>query len=109
MTYKNFDFVLDLYSKRNPRDEGQEHDIKKVRDKFSEIVDAVGIKSRLLKYRDPESGKMKNWGAKQNQFCVPETRGDFCVELIQRYTSPEFKKIRSAEFTRVKPEVSLWV
>lgn len=110
MKYLDFKTVFDLYSKRKPRDEGQEHDLGKVREKFTEIVDAVGIDSRLLKqYRSEDNGEMVKFGAGKPQFCFPETICDFCVNLILRYTSADFKKIRSAEYASVNPAASVFL
>lgn len=110
MEYHDFGDLLKIYSKRNPRDAGQNYDLGKIREKFTEIVDAVGIDSCLLKqHRDERNGEMVKFGGGKSQFCFPETICDFCVELILRYTSTDFKKIRSAEFTSVNPATSLFL
>lgn len=110
MKYYDFKFLLDIYSERKPREEGQEHDLGKIREKFTEIIDAVGIDSRLLKqYRDEQNGEIVKFGGGKPQFCFPETVCDFCVEIILQYTSADFKKIRSAEFASVNPAVSLFL
>lgn len=110
MKYYDFRTILDRYSERNPRDKSQQYDLGKIREKFTEIVDAVGIDSHLLKqHRDGEIGGMVKFGGGKPQFCFPETICDFCAEIILRYTSPDFKKIRSAEFASVDPAVSLFL
>lgn len=110
MKYHDFKYLLDVYSERKPREEGQEHDLGKIREKFTEIIDAIGIDSSLLKqHRDERNGKMVKFGGGKPQFCFPETVCDFCVEIILRYTSADFKKIRSAEFSSVNPAVSLFL
>lgn len=110
MKYHDFRFVFDFYSEHKLKGKDSEFDLGKVREKFTEIVDAVGINSRLLKqFRDEQSGKMVKFGRGKPQFCFPETVCDFCAELIFRYTSPDFKKIRAAKFTTVNPEVSLFL
>ena len=110
MKYHDFKYLLDVYSERKPREEGQEHDLGKIREKFTEIIDAIGIDSSLLKqHRDERNGKMVKFGGGKPQFCFPETVCDFCVEIILQYTSADFKKIRSAEFSSVNPAVSLFL
>lgn len=110
MKYYDFRTILDRYSERNPRDKSQQHDLGKIREKFTEIVDAVGIDSHLLKqHRDGETGGMVKFGGGKPQFCFPETVCDFCVKIILQYTSADFKKIRSAEFASVNPAVSLFL
>lgn len=110
MEYYDFNFVLDLCNKRKQKGKTPEYDLGKAREKFTEIVDAVGVDSHLLKqYRDEQSGRMVKFGRGKPQFCFPETICDFCAELILRYTSADFKKVRTAEFTSVDPEASLFL
>ncbi len=110
MEYRDFKFILDVYSKRKTKEGTLEFDLGKVREKFTEIVDAVGIDSHLLKqHKSEQTGEMVKFGRGKPQFCFPETIGDFCAELILRYTSSDFKKIRSADFTSVNPATSLFL
>ena len=87
MEYKDFAFLLNIYCKRKAGEAEAVLDLGKVREKFSEIVDAVGIDSHLLKqYRSEQTGEMVKFGQGKPQFCFPETICDFCAELILRYT-----------------------
>lgn len=110
MKYQDFKFLLDVYSSRAKKERVSDFDLGKVRERFSEIVDAVGIDSRLLKqHKSEQTGEMVKFGRGKPQFCFPETICDFCAELLLRYTSPDFKKIRSADFTSVDPATSLFL
>lgn len=105
MKYYNFQHIFDEYSKKKVATKAEEHDIGKIRDKFSEIVDLVGIDSSLLrKHRDEKSGEMVSFDNSNRQFCFPETICDFCVEIIIRYTSSNFKMLRKGKYGEVAIE-----
>lgn len=92
-----FDKVFEAFSAKNPSTVDAGHDIGKVRDKYTEILEAVGIDKELLRANEKVTdicGKTVKGGA----YIFPEQSVDFCVTVIQKYTSRDFKKLRSADF-----------
>lgn len=92
-----FDEVFKSFSKKNPSTIEAEHDIGKVRDKYTEILEAVGIDKELLRAKEKVTdiyGKTVRGGA----YIFPKQSVDFCVTAIQKYTSRDYKKLRSADF-----------
>lgn len=105
MRYYDFNHIFDEYSKKVVAKKATDHAIGKIREKFTEIVDLVGVDSNLLrKHRDEKSGKMVRFGKSERQFCFPETICDFCVEVIIRHTSEEFKLLRKGQYGTVALE-----
>lgn len=105
MQYYDFQHIFDEYSKKVAAKKAEEHDIGKVREKFTEIIDLVGIDSNLLRqHRDEASGEMIDFGSAGRQFCFPETICDFCVEVIIRHTSADFKLLRKGQYGKVALE-----
>lgn len=99
MKFNDFQEVFNRFSERQKATKAEEHDVGKVRDKFTEIVDATGIDINLLRsHKDEETGKMILNDNSQGSFCFPEGSVDFCVEIIIRYTSSDFKLIRKGDF-----------
>lgn len=102
MQYYGFQHIFDEYSKKQKATKAEEHDIKKIRDKFVEIVKLVGIDDKLLrKHKDERTGEMVSFDNSNRQFCFPETICDFCVEIIIQYTSANFKILRKAKYMDV--------
>lgn len=102
MKYYDFKHIFDEYSKKVAATKAEEHAIGKIREKFTEIVDLVGIDSNLLrKHRDETSGEMDSFGKTDRQFCFPEVICDFCVEVIIRHTSADFKLLRKGQYGEV--------
>lgn len=102
MQYYGFQHIFDEYSKKQKATKAEEHDIKKIRDKFVEIIKLVGIDDKLLRqHKDEGTGEMVSFDNSNRQFCFPETICDFCVEIIMQYTSADFKKLRKAEYMDV--------
>ena len=59
MKFNDFQEVFNRFSERQKATKAEEHDVGKVRDKFTEIVDATGIDINLLRsHKDEETGKM---------------------------------------------------
>lgn len=105
MQYYDFQHIFYEYSKKVAAQKAEEHDIGKVREKFTEIIDLVGIDSNLLRqHRDEASWKMIDFGSAGRQFCFPETICDFCVEVIIRHTSADFKLLRKGQYGKVALE-----
>lgn len=95
-----FDKVFESFSTKNPSTVEAEHDIGKVRDKYTEILEAVGIDKELLRAKEKVmdiNGKTVRGGA----YIFPEQSVDFCATVIQKYTSRDFKKLRSADFDEI--------
>lgn len=102
MQYYKFQHIFDEYSRKKKPTKANEHDIEKIRDKFTEIVDMVGIDIDLLrKHKDAETGEMVSFDISNRQFCFPEEICDFCVEILKRYTSSDFKRLRKGQYKEV--------
>ena len=73
---------------------------KKSRDKFSEIVDAVGIDRALLKggseIKDPFKRTIKS-----SAWAIPEESIDFVVQVVLRYPTNSFQALRQGDFRKV--------
>lgn len=92
-----FEKVFESFSAKNPSTVEAEHDIGKVRDKYTEILEAVGIDKKLLRAKKKVTdinGKTVRGGS----YIFPEQSVEFCATVIQKYTSRDFKKLRSADF-----------
>lgn len=87
----NFSTVFEKY--------GEGYKEAQVRDKFTEIVDAVGIEARLLRGGDKFNSPLE----------IPETSVDFIVDILKWHTSPEAKALRKAKFLEVSPETKAWL
>ncbi len=103
MQYYGFQHIFDEFSKRKKATKAEEHDIGKIRDKFTSIIDLVGIDTNLLrKHKDEKTGKMVSFDNSNRQFCFPETICDFCVEIIIRYPTSDFRDLRKGQY-RIVP------
>ncbi len=92
-----FDEVFKSFSEKNPSAIEAEHDTGKVRDKYIEILEAVGINRELLRAKKKVTdihGKTVKSGA----YIFPKQSVDFCAAVIQKYTSRDYKKLRGADF-----------
>jgi hypothetical protein len=92
-----FDIVFEKFCELNPAAKGCEHDTGKVRDKYTEILDAVGIDASLLRATE----KIKSYKGKTikgGSYIFPVEYVEFCAKVINRYTTKDFKNIRSANF-----------
>lgn len=95
--YCGFDEVFKSFNEKNPSTIEAEHDIGKVREKYTEILEAVGIDKELLRAKEKVKdiyGKTVKGGA----YIFPKQSVDFCAAVIQKYTSRDFKKLRRADF-----------
>lgn len=70
-----------------------------VRDKFMEIVDAIGIEAHLLRGGDKFNSPLE----------IPESSVDFLVDVLKWHTSPEAKALRKAKFLEVPAETKAWL
>lgn len=102
MGFYGFEKVFDKFCEINKATEGFGHDLGKVRDKFTEIIEAVGINSDLLKTAtkiEDAEGKTIRGGV----YRIPVESVDFCAQIIDKYTTKDFKNLRSASFRDVDP------
>ena len=95
-----FDKVFDSFSAKNPSTIDAEHDKDKVRDKYTEILEAVGIDKDLLRAKEKITD-MDGETVKSGAYIFPEQSVDFCATVIQKYTSRDFKKLRKADFDEI--------
>lgn len=78
-------------------------DVTKERDKFADIVDAVGIDSHLLKGGSEDADtNLPN----KLPWRLPEECGPFLVWILDNYTSSDFKALRKANFHDVSLETA---
>lgn len=100
MEIYGFDKAFESFCEKNPPTARAKHDLDKVRDKYTEILEAVGIDKELLRAKEKVidiDGKTVKSGA----YIFPKESVDFCVAVIQKYTSRDFKKLRSADFGEI--------
>lgn len=70
-------------------------DVAKERDKFADVVDAVGIDPSLLK--GGNNGEDTNQTSKLS-WRLPEESGAFIKWVLENYTTKDFKALRKANF-----------
>jgi len=91
-----FTKVCELYNKKA----GTEIAENKLRDKLTEIVEAVGIDNELLKggnsVKDVNGKTLKG-----SAYAIPRESVGFLAELIDMYTTKDFQLLRQAEFRDV--------
>lgn len=92
-----FSRVFERFCEINASTEGFVHDIGKVRDKYTEILEAVGITVSLLRAAE-KTVSFDGETIKGGTYIFPIDSVEFCAEAINRYTSRDFKKLRSANF-----------
>ncbi len=92
-----FDKVFNSFSAKNPSTVDAEHDKDKVRDKYTEILEVVGIDKDLLRAKEKVTD-IDGETVKSGAYIFPEQSVDFCTTVIQKYTSRDFKKLRRADF-----------
>lgn len=92
-----FSKVFEKFCEINPSTDGFVHDIGKVRDKYTEILEAVGITVSLLRTAE-KTVSSDGETIKGGSYIFPVDAVDFCAEVINRYTSKDFKRLRSANF-----------
>ena len=92
-----FSRVFERFCAINASTEGFVHDIGKVRDKYTEILEAVGITVSLLRAAE-KTVSFDGETIKGGTYIFPIDSVEFCAEAINRYTSRDFKKLRSANF-----------
>ena len=74
---------------------GNERDMAKERAKYAEVVEAVGISSRLLK-QACEDADANQTG--KTRWAIPEASTEFVMWLLDEYTSRDFKELRRANW-----------
>lgn len=97
VTFKKvFNKYSDLGKARN---EDAGHKESQVREKLMEIIDAVGIETKLLRVGEKFNSPLE----------IPEASVDFLVEVIDWHTSSEAKALRKAKFFEVPIEKKAWL
>lgn len=81
------------------RNEDAGHKESQVREKLMEIIDAVGIETKLLRVGEKFNSPLE----------IPEASVDFLVEVIDWHTSSEAKALRKAKFFEVPIEKKAWL
>ena len=97
MEIYGFDKIYERFCEKNEPTKGLAHDTGKVREKFVDIVNAVGIDQSLLRAKERTNGA-DGKTIKGGNFIIPKDSIEFCAEAINRYTTKDFKSIRSANF-----------
>ena len=104
----NFEEIFNEYSQRFPAKKSELHKASQVRDKFSEIAEAVGIDRSLLKqYWDSTTQKMIQPNGPNAPYHIPEIDKEFVITLLTSYTSRDFKQLRRANYSDVPLETRL--
>lgn len=81
------------------RNEDAGHKESQVREKLMEIIDAVGIETKLLRVGEKFNSPLE----------IPEASVNFLVEVIDWHTSSEAKALRKAKFFEVPIEKKAWL
>ncbi|MCH5192589.1 MAG: hypothetical protein J1F11_01415 [Oscillospiraceae bacterium] len=95
-----FEKVFESFCAKNPSTADVEHDKDKVRDKYTEILDVVGIDKELLRAKEKVTD-IDGRTVKSGTYIFPEQSVDFCATVIHKYTSSDFKELRKANFDKV--------
>lgn len=98
LTFKN---ILELYSQEILAKEDCAHKEGQVREKFTEIADAVGMDLRLLRQYRKSDGTMYIGKKATAPFRFPETSADFVVHVLVHHTDADYQNLRRADYRAV--------
>lgn len=110
---KSFEDVFNMYCVEvKPKDANTMHKPGQVREKYTEIIAAVGIDGNMLKVNVEEDDDIEaKLAAVTNAtpYVFPAESMTFVVEIIKKHTSPEFKNIRRGDFQKVSLKELIWL
>lgn len=94
-----FDEIYRRYSAEIKAKTDAGHKVGQVREKFTEIVDAVGININLLRtYCDDDGRPVIEKTNNQTPLQFPMASIEFAVEVLKQHTSKDYKCIRRGDF-----------
>ncbi len=99
MRYLKFKDVFNKYSDEVESQQDGGHKEGQVREKFTEIVDAVGINIMLLRTECDNNNEPINKNVNsQTPIKFPEDSVDFVLEILKKHTTYDYKCIRRGDF-----------
>ena len=96
--------VFDIYCQEYPATKGEERKPSQVREKYTEIAEAVGVDLSLLKQCRRGNAALPeypNGNGPNAPYQFPEEDLDFVINLLKNHTSPSMKALRKADFSTV--------
>ena len=110
---KSFEDVFTRYCEEvESKDKYTTHKPGQVREKFTEIIAAVGIDGNMLKANIEEDDDIDaKLAAVTNAtpYAIPDQSVEFVLEILKKHTSSEFKKIRRGDFQEASLEELIWL
>lgn len=97
MKIYGFKKVFEALITKNPSLKDIDRANEKARDKYTEILDAVGVDRKLLQ-TDKKIMDADGKTVKSGSYVFPESYVGFCADLISNYTLGDYKKLRKADF-----------
>lgn len=106
MEYLTFDKIYEKYSEEVRAKSDAGHKVGQVREKFTEIADAVGIDKNLFRTYCGCDGEpvIKNVNP-QTPLQFPETSVDFVMTILKNHGDRDYKELRRGNFDDVDLEV----
>lgn len=110
---RSFDDIFVRYcAEVKSKDKDTTHKPGQVREKFTEIIAAVGIDGNMLKVNieagddiDAKLAAVTN----ATPYVIPDKSEEFVLEILKKHTSSDFKKIRRGDFQEATLEELLWL
>lgn len=110
---KSFEDVFTRYCEEvESKDKDTTHKPGQVREKFTEIIAAVGIDGNMLKSNIEEGDDIDaKLAAVTNAtpYVIPDESVEFVLEILKKHISSEFKKIRRGDFQEASLEELIWL
>lgn len=110
---KSFGDVFNRYcAEVESKDKDTTHKPGQVREKFTEIISAVGIDGNMLKVNIEEGDDIDaKLAAVTNAtpYVIPDKSVKFVLEILKKHTSSDFKKIRSGDFQEASLGELTWL
>ncbi len=105
MKYYGFNHVFELYCQKDEDKEPKSHKDGQVREKFTEIVEAVGIDINLLRTEcDENHVPIKKNVHQRIPIRFPEGSVKFVLDILLNHTSYDYKCIRRGDFDEASLE-----
>lgn len=76
--------------------ENKYENINKIRDKYTEIINLIGIDKDLLKNKSSII-TADNINLKKGSYIFPEDSINFCISLLEKFTTKDFKLLRKGK------------
>lgn len=76
--------------------ENKYENINKIRDKYTEIINLIGIDKDLLKNKSSIT-TADNINLKKSSYIFPEDSINFCISLLEKFTTKDFKLLRKGK------------